>query len=124
MQGMRILAVDDMLESLEPFADLLRLQGAYVETAGSGPEALSLLVSKPYDLLISDLGMDGMDGYELIRRVREKPELDAMKAIALSGFGRQIDAERALRSGFNGHVSKPASMAEIREAVCRLSIPE
>jgi two-component system CheB/CheR fusion protein len=121
LQGMRILAVDDMLESLEPFAELLRIGGADVDIASSGEEALAKLDADPYDLLISDLGMDEMDGYELIYQVRQRPLLKSLKAIALSGYGRQVDVDRALRSGFNCHLSKPASVADIRRAIAQLS---
>ena len=118
--GRKVLAVDDMRESLEPFAELLRIEGAAVDIAASGTEALEMLESKHYDLLISDLGMDSMDGYELMRKVRGNPQWASLQALALSGFGRQVDIDRALRAGFNGHLSKPASVAEIRQAVAHL----
>ena len=69
--------------------------------ATSGQQALEMLDEKPYDLLISDLGMPYMDGYELIRKVRKRPDWRNLKAIALSGYGRQVDTVRALQSGFN-----------------------
>lgn len=122
LTGLWILAVDDMLDSLEPFADLLRLEGAHVDIASSGQQALDLLRSKPYDVLISDIGMAGMDGYELIREIRKLPELSRLQAIALSGFGRQVDVSRALRSGFNAHLAKPASVAHICQTIAQLDI--
>jgi two-component system CheB/CheR fusion protein len=122
LTGLWVLAVDDMLDSLEPFADLLRLEGANVDIASSGQQALDLLQSKPYDVLISDIGMDGMDGYELIREVRKRPEWSGLQAIALSGFGRQVDVSRALRSGFNAHLAKPASVAHICQTIAQLAI--
>ena len=121
LKGMRILAVDDMRELLEPFALLLRLEGATVETAGGGHEALQMLESAPFDLLISDIGMDGMDGYELIHEVRKRPGLSGLKAIALSGYGRQVDVNRALRSGFDGHLGKPATIAHICQTIVKLT---
>ena len=121
LKGMRILAVDDMRELLEPFALLLRLEGATVETAGGGREALQLLASAPFDLLISDIGMDGMDGYELIQEVRKRPALSGLKAIALSGYGRQVDVNRALRSGFDDHLGKPATIAHICQTIAKLA---
>ena len=83
-----------------------------------------MLAQKPYDLLISDLGLDGMDGYSFVRAIRKTPQLKHLPAIALSGFGRQVDVNRAIRSGFNGHLPKPATISQIREAVARLRLSD
>ena len=120
LRDLRILVVDDMVELLEPFAALLRLEGAQVDVASSGQQALELLAGSAYDLMISDLGMPYMDGYELIRKVRKLPGLRKLKAIALSGYGRQVDRVRALQSGFNAHLAKPATVAHICQAIAQL----
>ncbi|MEO6321820.1 MAG: CheR family methyltransferase [Polaromonas sp.] len=120
LKDLRILVVDDMVELLEPFAALLRLEGAQVDISNSGQQALELLTSHAYDLMISDLGMPYMDGYELIRKVRKLPGLRRLKAIALSGYGRQVDTVRALQSGFNAHLAKPATVAHICHAIAQL----
>ena len=120
LKDLRILVVDDMVELLEPFAALLRLEGAQVDIANGGQQALELLTSHPYDLMISDLGMPYMDGYELIRKVRKLPGLRKLKAIALSGYGRQVDTVRALQSGFNAHLAKPATVAHICQTIAQL----
>ena len=117
---MRILAVDDMVDLLEPFSELLRLEGAIVDMATSGEQALAFLEEGSYDLMISDLGMPYMDGYELIREVRKHSEWRHLKAIALSGYGRQVDTVRALQSGFNAHLSKPATVAHICQSIAQL----
>ena len=120
LKGMRVLAVDDMVDLLEPFSALLRLEGATVDMATSGEQALAFLEKSSYDLMISDLGMPYMDGYELIREVRKHPEWLHLKAIALSGYGRQVDSVRALQSGFNAHLSKPATVAHICQSIAQL----
>lgn len=120
LEGLRILAVDDMLDALEPFADLLRLDGAVVDTAGTGEQALEALESSAYDLLISDLGMTGMDGFALIGEIRKRPTLQRIPALALSGYGRQADVQRALQLGFDGHLSKPVTLTKLRQAVATL----
>ncbi|RYX98115.1 MAG: PAS domain S-box protein [Comamonadaceae bacterium] len=122
LKGLRVLAIDDMRDALEPFAALLRLEGALVETALDGPEGLRLLEAGHFDLLISDLGMAPMDGYELIREVRQRDGLQQLPALALSGYGRTVDVSRALASGFDGHLSKPATLAQIRVAVAKLPL--
>ena len=123
LKGLRILAVDDMIDLLEPFAELLRLEGAHVDIATSGQQALDLLEVNAYDLLISDIGMPYMDGYELIRNIRKRPGLGRLKAIALSGYGRQVDSVRALQSGFNAHLAKPATVAHICQTIAELVDP-
>ena len=120
LKGLRILAVDDMIDLLEPFSALLRLEGAAVDMATSGQQALEMLEKNNYDLLISDLGMPYMDGYELIRKIRKRPDWRNLKAIALSGYGRQVDTVRALQSGFNAHLSKPATVAHICQSIAQL----
>ena len=120
LKGLKILVVDDMIDLLEPFSALLRLEGADVDMATSGQQALEMLEKKSYDLLISDLGMPYMDGYELIRKIRKRPDWRHLKAIALSGYGRQVDTVRALQSGFNAHLSKPATVAHICQSIAQL----
>jgi two-component system CheB/CheR fusion protein len=121
LKELRILVVDDMIDLLEPFAALLRLEGANVDIATSGQQALDLLeANNSYDLLISDVGMPYMDGYELIRKIRKRPGLRGLKAIALSGYGRQVDAVRALQSGFDAHLAKPATVAHICQTIAQL----
>ncbi len=117
---LRVLAVDDHMESLLPFAEVLRLEGAVVDVADSAKAALALLATKPYDLLISDLGMPEMDGYEFIAEIRRRPAVKKIVALAMSGFGRRADARRALEAGFDAHVSKPAGIDDIKAALQRL----
>lgn len=122
LAGLRVLAIDDMPDALEPFAALLRLEGALVTTALDAASALEALDTSTYDLVISDLGMEPMDGCELMRKVRKRPALRDLPALALSGYGRSVDVSRAMESGFNGHISKPATLAHIRDAVCGLAL--
>ncbi|WP_232061935.1 chemotaxis protein CheB [Variovorax sp. PBS-H4] len=116
----RVLAVDDYAEGLIPFAEVLRLEGAIVDIADSARKALDMLETKAYDLLVSDLGMPEMDGYQFIAEVRRRPAMRELPAIAVSGFGRRADARRALEAGFNAHVPKPAAVDDLKAAVSRL----
>jgi two-component system CheB/CheR fusion protein len=116
LQGLRILLVDDSEDTLTVLGGLLRLEKAEVDAAASGAKALELLdQGAAYDLLISDLGMDEMDGCELIAAIRKGRAAPRIPAIALSGFGRDADVQRALAAGFDAHLSKPASVAALRE---------
>lgn len=96
------------------------LEGAIVDTADSAKKALELLDSRSYDLLISDLGMPEMDGYQLIAELRHQPSTRDLHAIAMSGFGRRADARRVLEAGFNAHVPKPAAVDDLKAAIAKL----
>jgi two-component system CheB/CheR fusion protein len=121
--GRRIVVVDDAEELLEPFADLLRQEGATVVTARSGAEALSVLASGDHDVLLSDIGMPGMDGHELIETLRSRPATKDIVAVALTGFGRPQDERRALKAGFDAHISKPVSMHTLLAVLARFPPP-
>ncbi len=121
LEGLKVLAVDDMAEVLDPFAELLRLEGADVTEADGGRAALERLAEQRYDLLISDIGMPLMDGYELIDAVRRLDgDRGKLLAIALTGFGRTGDAQRALQVGFDAHLPKPTSIVDLKALVARL----
>ncbi|MDB5892832.1 MAG: signal transduction histidine kinase with CheB and CheR [Rhodoferax sp.] len=114
----RVLLVDDSPETLELFAELLQLEGARVHSVGSGVEALEALRSGPFDLLISDLGMPDMTGYELLTALRESTSPNrAVFAIALSGYSREADIDKAMRAGFQLHLSKPTSVDDVKRAL-------
>jgi two-component system CheB/CheR fusion protein len=120
LKGMRVLAVDDYADALAPFAEVLRLEGAIVDTACTGKEALALLKAQRYDLLVSDLGMPEMDGFELIGEVRRMHATRELRCVAMSGFGRRVDARRALEAGFDAHLPKPASIDELKAAIAKI----
>ena len=113
LAGRQVLLVDDSEEILTPFSELLELEGAAVTAVTSGEQALERLAASDYDILLSDLGMPGMDGLELIRRVRELDVARDITAIALTGFGRPQDERTALQAGFDAHLSKPVSMSAL-----------
>ena len=113
----RVLAVDDYVDGLQPFAEVLRLEGATVDIAQSADAALTLLAEHHYDLLVSDLGMPDMDGYAFIAEVRRRPGTRHLQAVAMSGFGRRADARRALEAGFDAHVPKPATVEDLKAAI-------
>jgi two-component system, chemotaxis family, CheB/CheR fusion protein len=117
LAGMRILLVDDTTDTLETFGYLLEHEGAVVTPAVSGAEALSLAASADFDLLVSDVGMPHMDGYQLVAELRRLPRTAALPAIALTGYGRPQDVQRALDAGFDAHVDKPVDFPHMREVI-------
>ncbi|MEO7742363.1 MAG: ATP-binding protein [Usitatibacter sp.] len=115
LSGITALVVDDQPDACELVARVLGECGAQVITASSARQALQLLVDRRPDVLVSDIGMPEMDGYELIRRVRA---LDARgggrtPAIAMTAFARSEDRTRALQSGFQVHLAKPVEPSEL-----------
>jgi two-component system CheB/CheR fusion protein len=122
--GLRLLAVDDTADTLEVLKMLLEFEGATVKTAQSAQAAIDLLKSSadPFDLVLSDIGMPGMDGYQLIRHLRAIPGMAEVPAVALTGYGRTQDAERALQSGFSAHLGKPIEIAQLRALLHGLGV--
>jgi len=107
LSGMRILVVDDTQDSLDVLRLLLAGEGAEVEVALSGAEGLSAVGNSDFDLVISDISMPEMDGYEFLQALRANPRYTNTPAIALTGFGRDEDVERARQAGFTTHLTKP-----------------
>ncbi len=120
LQGMRVFLVDDDALTVETFRLLLESIGATVDVATNAERALDQMESEPPHLLLSDLGMPGMDGYELLRAVRSRPKLAGIYAIAMSGFDRQADVDAALRAGFDAHLSKPIGLDALLTTVAHL----
>ena len=122
MQGLRVLLVDDMEDALMLFAVVLGNEGAQVDTATSGAVALELLALNTYDLLISDIGMPGMDGYALLAAVRQLPGQEHLRSIAVTGYGRKAEAVRVLGEGFDAHITKPVDFDLLRKTVAGLRL--
>ena len=116
-----ILVVDDSPETTEMLGKLLELEGAFVESARSGREALEIAKRKNFDLVISDISMPEMDGYELLQKLRALPDMADIPAVALTGYGRTNDVERALNEGFAEHLTKPLDMDQLLVIVRRLT---
>ncbi|WP_152603081.1 CheR family methyltransferase [Caballeronia sordidicola] len=110
LAGVRMLVVDDDSETASAFAALLELEGALVATAHDGEDALALLERNPVDLLLCDISMPGVDGYDLMGRVRANPRLAQLPAIALTGYSTGADDQRARTSGFDLTLTKPVSL--------------
>jgi len=107
LDGVEILLVEDDRDTLEAMTMALEAMGARVLAAASAGEAVSAFRQHVPDLVISDLGMPHEDGYSLLRRIRAERAKRAVPAIALTGYTRAEDRERALSAGFAAHVPKP-----------------
>jgi CheY-like chemotaxis protein len=103
----RILVVDDNQDAALSLARILRSAGHEVCTLHDGATALEALRAFPARVLLLDIGMPGMDGYELARRVRDLPEGPTVLLIAISGYGTEEDLRRSKLAGFDHHLVKP-----------------
>ncbi|WP_345816401.1 CheR family methyltransferase [Paraburkholderia sp. PREW-6R] len=121
LKGMRILLVDDAVESLQAFQTLLEMEDAQVWPQTNGVAALAAAHDQQFDLILSDIGMPGMDGYELIAALRRESATATVPALALTGFGRPQDAARAIRAGFDGHLGKPVSLQALLDKIARIT---
>lgn len=122
LQGVRILAVDDERDNLEFLVCLLEEFGAVVTAVASGEEALAAIATEPPDVLLSDIGMPGMDGYALIERVRGllsrsgKP----LVVLALTAYAGETNQQKILNAGFQAHITKPIEPTQLVSAIANL----
>ena len=121
LQDVHILAIDDEEDSLGLLRTVLEAAGARVSTASSGPAALAIIDKLKPDVVVADIGMPQMDGFELIKRIRALPgEMSNVPAAALTAFARSEDRTRALQQGFEMHLAKPVDPSELVASVATL----
>jgi CheY-like chemotaxis protein len=118
ISGVHVLAVDDEADSRALLAEVLEAAGARVTLAGSAIEALQALEHETPHVIISDIGMPGIDGFEFIARLRQSASTDRhVPVVALTAYARSEDRIRALESGFHMHLAKPINPVELVAAV-------
>ncbi len=124
LDGLRVLLVDDNEDARRVLSRLLSASGATIKECEEVQSALDALQEFQPQILVSDLGMPGRDGYELVRTVRELGySADRLPAIALTAFARSQDRERVLLSGFQLHLAKPVTPHELTAAIASLCCP-
>ncbi len=116
----RALIIDDAPDVTEMLAILLQYAGYEVVMVYSGAQALDAVRTEQFDVLVSDIGMPGMNGYELAEAVRALPEYQSTPMIAVTGFTMYEDRDRALGSGFNAFLTKPINPRDLLTLVERL----
>jgi PAS domain S-box-containing protein len=116
----RVLVVDDNVDAADSLAMLLRQAGQDVQTTYDGPSALTRAREYRPDLVILDIGMPGMDGYEVARRMREEPQFDRLVLVALTGWGQDEDRLLSGEAGFDHHMVKPVEPKALRELLAAL----
>lgn len=114
--SLHVLVVDDNIDAAETLSEVLRMMGARVSVAHDGAEALQLAAGSHPDLVLLDIGLPGMDGYETAREWRRRFGTGA-RLVALTGYGSTEDRRRSLRSGFDEHLVKPVTVDVIQALI-------
>jgi CheY-like chemotaxis protein len=113
-----VLVIEDNPDAREALVALLELDGYDVESAADGPTAIELTRAKRPDVALVDIGLPGIDGYEVARRIRslggQQPAL-----VALTGYGQPEDRQRAVEAGFDAHLVKPVDPSNLAELLSR-----
>lgn len=116
----KVLIAEDNAVNRELLRELLELRGYTVLEACDGQEALQMIEQTQPELLLLDIGMPVMDGFAVIRRIRENPRLARLLVVAVTAYAMRGDQERILNSGFDGYLSKPVNPSSLAEELARV----
>ena len=120
----RVLIVDDNFDTLELIAQLAKTLGHEVAVAEEGPTALALVATFRPHIALIDIGLPGMNGYELARRIRDVPGMKEIPLVAVTGYGREEDQQAALEAGFTLHLVKPVDPVRLENLLLTLADSE
>ena len=115
----RVLVVDDNVDAALTLAEAVRLDGHEVRVAHDGNAALKEAAAFEPQVVLLDIGLPGIDGYEVVGRMRRMPQVEAALIVALTGFGQESDRQRALEAGFDQHLVKPVDLDTIHAVLLR-----
>jgi two-component system CheB/CheR fusion protein len=118
----RILLIEDNLDAAESLGAVLELEGHAVEIAHDGPEGIARARALRPDVVLCDIGLPDMDGYEVARTLRGDPSLREVLLVALTGYALPEDQGRAADAGFDVHLSKPPDIEQLRSAIARAPV--
>ena len=117
----RVLLVDDNVDAAQTVAMLLDMSGHQCRMAHDGPSGLDAALAWQPDVVLLDIGLPGLNGYEVARQIRQQPLLKNVVLIALTGYGLEADRQRSQEAGFDHHLVKPADFDEIEKILASLS---
>jgi signal transduction histidine kinase/CheY-like chemotaxis protein len=120
----RVLVVDDNVSTAETMAMLLQMKGHELRVANDGPKAVEIATDFYPEVVLLDIGMPGMNGYQVATKLRQMPGLEQTLLVALSGYGQEEDRRCSHEAGFHHHLVKPAPLAVVEELVKTAAIPE
>ena len=119
--SLRVLLVDDQPDMLSMLDLMMQRRQYEVRTCLSASEALKTLNDFAPHVVVSDIGMPEMDGYEMMQAMREEPQFGPFRAIALTGYDLQLDGDRAKRAGYDAHLAKPIEFDQLFEMIENLA---
>jgi signal transduction histidine kinase/ActR/RegA family two-component response regulator len=119
--ALRLLIVDDNVDSAEGLARILSREGHDIRLAHDGPQALALVTAHSPQAIVMDIGLPGMDGYEVARRLRKSAHGAHVLLIAVTGYGQDEDRQQAFSAGFDHHLIKPVDLAEVKRLLSEVS---
>ena len=114
-QSRRVLVVDDNEDAAASLGELLELWGHEVQTAYDGKHALAMARTWQPEIVLLDIGLPGMDGYEVAQRLREDPATSSAFLIAITGYGQEEDRRRSQEAGFDQHLTKPVALERLQD---------
>ena len=117
----RILIIDDNVDSADSLAMMLRMSDHDVQTVYSGQSALAAAIEYEPSIVLLDIGLPEVDGYEIARQLRQRPEFKAVWLIAITGYGQDADLQRSRDAGFDHHLVKPVDPQKLEELLGRLT---
>ena len=120
-QPLRILVVDDNRDAVESLAELLKLSGHEPRTANDGMHALEAAAGFQPDVVIMDVGMPRLNGYDAARRIRAHPWGAQVALVAMSGWGQDADRAKSRAAGFDAHLVKPVEFAALMQLLAQLT---
>ena len=117
MPARRVLVVEDHLDSVHTLVALLKGEGHEVDYAINGPAAVSVAMKFRPEVVILDIGLPGLNGWELCERLKREPQFSRTRFIAVSGYARPEDIERSRAAGCDTHLAKPADLKQLLSLV-------
>ena len=118
---LRILVVDDNVDTVLSFSMLLKVSGHDVRTAHDGPTSIHIAAEYLPDVILLDIGLPGLNGYEVAKQIRKLPALDGVVLVALTGYGQESDRQASMAAGFNHHLIKPARLEQVRKILASVA---
>ncbi|MEI8383216.1 MAG: ATP-binding protein [Planctomycetota bacterium] len=119
-RSLRVLVVDDNIDAAQTLELLLTELGHDVRTAYDGLSVLQIAIDHPPDIVLLDLGLPGLDGFEVAKRLRQHPALKNVVLVAMTGYGLPADRQRSQDAGFNHHLVKPASFDKLQQILASI----
>jgi CheY-like chemotaxis protein len=120
----RVLVVDDNVDAAETLSTFLDMIGMEARSVNDGAAAVQAALDFAPDLVLLDIGLPGMNGYEVARAMRQQPKLAGVTLVALTGWGADDDRRRAMEAGFNHHLTKPVDLSVLEEMLQKVQTPQ